>query len=420
MNSSNLSSWPEWVACVLVIATVLLGRRFQKALVVLVVVFAWGFGTAKGLMFPLAVGCIVWLWTNKKQGRLHKSGEVLIIGGALSTALLCWLFPLPVPPALAGSHAVGTFNFEIESSPKLLAQVWYPSDQLENADPEPWLPYSELAPAFPYHRLAYARAHSRRNVPAITTDKLLPVMFYEHSWMGHRAENVVQVEDLASRGFVVVAVDHPGQAERVRYADGSVVPGRYPEPIDLSTLKAEAAFEATAEQCFTERMAQVERVRLALKGNAAGNLRGRLNLDHAGVFGFSFGGSTALRICSVNPAFVAGANEDGLFLGTAMPRGAFLFFDQEMPAWLLKPAEPGEDVSQMLTRRAEEHVLEAMRQPECERVIIDGSRHLSFSDRIYASPFPRLARVGTRPAGEVHEILSARLAGFFRVSLDVR
>ena len=76
-----------------------------------------------------------------------------------------------------------------------------------------------------------------------------------------------------------------------------------------------------------------------------------------------------------------------------------------------------EDVGQALTRVAEGHIQEAMRQPGRERVILDGTRHLSFSDRIYASPLPRLARAGTRPAVEVHEIIGARLNDFFKAAL---
>jgi dienelactone hydrolase len=196
-----------------------------------------------------------------------------------------------------------------------------------------------------------------------------------------------------------------------------VVLARYAELLDLTSLKGVAAFEATAQRCFNERMSNVERVRVALKGDVAGRLKGRLNLDRVGVFGFSFGGSNALRLCSQNPAFHAGANEDGLFLGEEMPAGPFLFFDQEMPSWLLDPPSGEEDAEQSLIRRAEAHIQEAMHQSGRERVVLDGTRHLSFSDRIYTSPFPRLARVGRRSAQEVHEVLSTRLYQFFTAAL---
>lgn len=423
LDLSFFSSWPEWLACAFVIAAVIFGGKFHKTAVaaaIAVVGLVWIFGSGKFLLLPLAMGVAAWLWISTLEQPWRKIGEFLAIAGSLSTALLCWLLPLPVAPPLAGPHAVGTINVELpakDGSPRLIAQIWYPSDQVGNLPAVKWLPDSKLAPAFPYHRLASARAHARAGVPVITSERPLPVIFYEHSWLGHRAENVVQVENLASRGFVIVAADHPGQSERVLYSDGSVVERSISAPLDYSSLKAAAAFRVTAERCFTERMANVERVRLAMKGDAAGNLQGKLDLDQVGVFGFSFGGSSAIRLCAGNPAFRAGANEDGLFLGTPAPHGPFLFFDQEMPAWLLKAPQPGEDFDQSFTRIAEGHILDAMREPGRERVILDGTRHLSFSDRIYSSPFPRLARVGTRSPAEVHEILSTRLKEFFTAAL---
>lgn len=303
------------------------------------------------------------------------------------------------------------------ASPRLVVQVWYPSDETGGKPAVQWLPDKALAPPFPYHRLAHAKARVRQDAPLAKIQGPLPVVFYEHSWMGHRAENIAQVESLASEGFVVVAVDHPEQAARVLYQDGTVVKGRYPEPLDFSSTKSTADFVANARHCFAERLEQVERVRLALAGEAAGILSGRLRLDRAGVFGFSFGGSTAIQLCAKNPAFVAGANEDGLFLENDFPRGPFLFFDQETPAWLESARKPDENAGQILTREAEARIQDALKQPYRDRLILSGTRHLSFSDRIFASPLPRLARVGTRPAQEVHDILCQRLAVLFRTEL---
>lgn len=241
----------------------------------------------------------------------------------------------------------------------------------------------------------------------------LPVIFYEHSWTGHRAENIAQVESLASKGFVIVAVDHPGQAARVRYADGTVVVSKLTPSLDLTSATAVAEFESTAEHCLTQRISNVERVKASLENNSLPDFHGKINLDRLGVFGFSFGGTCALRLCARHPSFHAGANEDGLFLGDEMPRGPFLFFDQEMPSWLLAPAAPAEDAGQTLTRRAEAGIQEALKQPARYREILDGTTHESFNDRIFLCRFPRLAGAGVRPAAEVHGILTTRLTDFF-------
>lgn len=286
LDPASFSSWPEWLACGLVIAAVIVGSKFHKtsaAAVITTIALAWIFGTAKFLLLPLALGGAAWLWISTIGQPWRKIGEFLAIAGSLVTAVLCWLLPLPVAPPLIGAHEVGTINVELpaeDGSPRLLAQIWYPSDQVGNLPTVKSLPDSKLAPGFPYHRLAHARAHARQGVSITTRERPLPVIFYEHSWLGHRADNVVQVEDLASQGFVIVAMDHPGQSERVLYSDGSVAERSISAPLNYSSQKAAAAFQITAERCFAERMANVERVRLALKGNASGNLKGKLDLDH--------------------------------------------------------------------------------------------------------------------------------------------
>jgi dienelactone hydrolase len=338
-----------------------------------------------------------------------------LTGIALAVALYFVLFPVPTPPPLPGPHAVGTLTIEIPAvgdSPRLLAQVWFPTATSSGGQRVPWLPDAALAPSFPYQRIASATSHARAGVPLLEGQKF-PVIFYEHSWTGHRAENIPQVESLASKGFVVIAIDHPGQAARVRYADGSVIETELTEALDLTTEKNTAAFEATAQKCMKQRIAEISRIKAALAENTIVALAGKLRLERMGVFGFSFGGSTAIRLCATDSSFIAGANEDGLFLGDAMPRGPFLFFDQEMPAWLLSSPSPKEDAGQVLTRHAEANIQQALQQAHRPRFILDGANHSTFSDKIYYCRFPRLARAGKRSATEIHGVLCTQLGDFF-------
>lgn len=168
---------------------------------------------------------------------------------------------------------------------------------------------------------------------------------------------MAQAESLASRGFVIIAVDHPGQAARVKYADGTAVLSRLPAELDFSTEETVLNFEKWAEPFLRDRVENLARVRQALACGTVPRLADRLNLEKTGVFGFSFGGTSAVRLCSVDPAFAAGANEDGLFLGYGTLPGLFLLIDQEMPGWLRQKAGPTEDAGQALIRRSEIRIL---------------------------------------------------------------
>jgi dienelactone hydrolase len=413
-------SWPEWIAFLLgMIAAVQPTRR--SALVALAVVAAcWIFGTAGLLLFPAAVGSLSLLLLLKSGRRWRMAGRFLATGGVLFSAFLCVIFPVPTPPRLTGPHPVGSLQVELPAatpSPSLVVRIWYPASHGGKEPRSRWLPDPALAPDPPFHRIAHAFSNSVRDSKPLETPAKLPVIFYEHSWTGHRAENVAQAEALASHGFVIVAVDHPGQAERVRYADGTIVPSHLPEQLDLSTEKAVSEFEKLAEECLRQRQDEIGTVRRALVAGVVPKLAGRLELEKVGIFGFSFGGTCALRVCSEDPSFVAGANEDGFYIGDGKPLGPFLFFDQQMPEWLLQPASSDEGAEEALTRRSELRIRAALVGPDRERVILDGTRHESFCDRIFTCRISRLARTGSRPALEVHQLVTSRLADFFTAHL---
>lgn len=415
-----VSPWPEWLAIATVLVAMVAGRRLRArslVAVAVVVAAAWLAGSAKALLVPLAVVPPLLGWARIAAGWGKYFCWGLAVTGLLCAAVLDWLFPLPTAPDLTGSHQVGTASLELPAEgrvPRLVVQVWYPAQVTAAAQRADWLPDRRLAPGFPFHRIARAKARAVHDAPlACTGGPRLPVVFYEHSWNGHRAENVVQVEDLASHGFIVVAVDHPGQAARIRFADGSVtLSSRAPMP-DLSSVEAVARFKAEAEICFGERIRNLARVRAALADGALPAIAGKASLERVGVFGFSFGGSMAIRLCASEPGFHAGADEDGLFLGTAVPAGPFLFLDQQTPAWLLEPRHPAEDALQDLIRCAEERLGQAMTNPGTSRVILDGASHHSFSDRLYTCRIPRLAGAGRRPAAEIRAGIINPLVRFF-------
>jgi dienelactone hydrolase len=415
--------WLEWVAFVIAAVVVFKTHRRGRVAILFAIVAlagAWICGTAGGLLFPAIFGMVCYLVQGFCK-RWQMAGRFLALCGILASAALCWLFPVPVSPELAGPYAIGTETFEIhcdDPERPLVAQVWYPAKEDTSKPFAPWLPSLELTPKLPYHRIRYAKSRARVGPEPVSSIPKFPVIFYEHSWTGHRAENEAQVEQLASRGFVVVAIDHPGQAERVKYADGRVILGKLPAILDLTTDAGVSDFETLAEKCITERIGDLHLVKAALTNGGASQLAGRLLLDRVGIVGYSFGGTCALRICAEDPAFYAGANEDGFFLGKRMPAGPFLFFDEEMPAFLLKDASPDEGPGDALTRRSEIKIREALLAADRPRVILDGTRHPSFSDRILMCRIPQIARAGKESAPEVIRIVTTHLSDFFQQHLD--
>jgi dienelactone hydrolase len=380
----------------------------------------WIMGTATWLLFPAVAGLLAHLLLMRSRHWWRRGGVTVALGGILLSAIACWLFPLPVFPELTGPFAVGTFDSELAAegdAPPLVMTVWYPSNETTDLPPVPWLPDRSLAGEVPFHRIGSAFSRARSGLKALESTKRLPVVFYEPSWTGHRAENVAQTEELASWGFVVTAVDHPGQSDHVNYRNGNGIQGTLPSPPDLVSADGGAQFQMLVEKCLLQRADHLERVRLALANGTAERLKDHLNLDRMGVFGFSFGGASAWRLCARNPAFFAGANEDGLILDDDPQKGPFLFFDEEMPFWLLESPRPNEGPAEKLTRSSEKRIQFALQGRAQFREIIHGTRHHSFSERIFTCRFPQLAHAGSKPATKVHQIITSRLTSFFKKSL---
>jgi pimeloyl-ACP methyl ester carboxylesterase len=281
-----------------------------------------------------------------------------------------------------------------------------------------WLPDVTLAPQFPFHRIASATIKATVDAPVASGTDPWPVIFYEHGWLGHRNENVAQVLALASRGFVIVAIDHPGQAKRITCQNGKSIPGTLPSMPDFSSAAAISSFENDSRRLIAARTREIERTRDALAGRHIGDLGETARWSRMGVFGFSFGGSTALHLCANHPDFIAGANEDGLHLDVGEPRGPFLFFDQEMPAWLLEKPGTQENAEMAMVRKAEQRILQAMAGTGRERHVLQGTTHLSFTDRLFYSPLPWISRTGNRHPHEVHEAIVGLLASFFQKHLE--
>lgn len=383
----------------------------------------WISGFRSPWPFIPAVGAAFLLIFGRRAGWKTTGARAFALLGGLAGAGLAFIFPLPVTPEPSGPYSVGTRTIELQAESgagtKLVVQAWYPCIQSGSA--ERWLPDPELACRFPLARQKGAASRSLRDAPVATAGGPFPVIFYEHAWNGHRAENVAQIQDLASRGFVVVAIDHPGQAARIRYLDGSTINSTIPPVPDFSSEAAVSAFEREAKRLLEMREANIVRVKSALSSTeTSGDLANAARWDEVGIFGFSFGGSCALRLCTKNPDFIAGANEDGLYLGEGIPAGSFLFMDSEFPAWLNSSPAPDETPEQQLVRRAENKLKEALATPLKSRVICANTTHASFTDRKFLSRLPFFTRCGSRRGTDIHNEITLTVGGFFERSLMPR
>jgi len=202
---------------------------------------------------------------------------------------------------------------------ELMIQLWYPAGAV---DDYPRAPYITAATARAYEQLM---SLPDLNLPILATHLGAPlrprpggwpVVLYSHGLGGERWEATCLAEDLASRGYVVVTIDHVHDADVVVLPDGTVAYCEVPAPT------ADAPTPTQTKE-IVSRVADVSFVldQLAVL-NGGGNpghehqslphgLRGALDLRRTGMFGFSDGGSTTAHALHVEPRLTAGVNLDG-------------------------------------------------------------------------------------------------------------
>jgi hypothetical protein len=193
---------------------------------------------------------------------------------------------------------------------EIMVQLWYPATDVGDSPLAPCVePMLAEMSGIGYECLS----HSYESAPADTaprrlfgiiplpgTHRIYPVVLYSPAFGSSRALGTTLIEELASRGFIVAAIDHPGDAALVQFPGGRSMPVQPREgepPTDLASVDA-ADKPLLALRVADTRFALDALHRMAGGENpsAAGNILPRglsdaLDLSRVGMLGHSLGGS---------------------------------------------------------------------------------------------------------------------------------
>ncbi|MBM7173793.1 hypothetical protein JQK87_36555 [Streptomyces sp. G44] len=248
-------------------------------------------------------------------------------------------------PAPTGPCAIGTVSARLvdRSRPdpwvpsvpyrELMIDVWYP------AAPGPGgghrrAPYMAPGAAalwdatsphgIPRGALDFAalRTHARQGAPAGTRGERRPVLLYAAGAGDPRTWGTTLVEELASRGYVVVTVDHTYESPGVQFPDGSVK--------DNGPLLAAVA-EAVREGTMSELLKKVVGIRvtdarfvLDRLGSLPHGLSALVDRGRVGMLGHSAGGVCAAETMYEDRRVTAGVDLDGTLECNPEPNGTNL------------------------------------------------------------------------------------------------
>lgn len=364
------------------------------------------------------------------------------LAAALFGGVLLWTAPataasLPVP---RGPYAIGVTAFEIidpgrrdSFAPRpgiardFMVRVWYPARPSEGAVPVTlWTPAISAALAAAFHLPADAlatvgatRTHSFADAAPDRSRAPYPLLIFSHGFVeGFSAQNTVQMEELASDGYVVASIDHPYDGLLVQYPSGRSVTfyARDDFASDMKAFGTVVETEMKATDPAAKRAAFVNAVQDSYLGASVpvwvadtndtvtflesserlGPLSGMIDAQRIGVFGMSFGGAVAERVCTVEAWCKAAVNIDGLAVGSLPDdpiRVPILFFQNSRDAGLNDP------------------VFSTARGP-AYMVSVAGSTHLNYTDlSVFPSVFPSL--LGTIDGATMEEIMNAYILAFF-------
>lgn len=152
--------------------------------------------------------------------------------------------------------------------------------------------------------------------PLSMENREFPVLIFSPGALAPVLAYQIQLQELASRGYVVFGLEHGTDSALLIRPDHTLLPyvsRRAPDPGPPTIGGLEANRDSVIRRAadITFAIDQIER--LARSGNMI--FRDRLDLSRIGAFGHSEGGKAAIRACQTDRRLRACVNQDGEMFG---------------------------------------------------------------------------------------------------------
>jgi dienelactone hydrolase len=205
-------------------------------------------------------------------------------------------------------------------------QMWYPAADTRGFPSTPYMPPLAAAHflasdgALPGAELPRTTGHA--GAPVDRRDGPHPVVLYSPGGEADGALDTDLVEDLVSRGYVVVTMDDTNESPEVEFPGGRLVVGTFVPETDAQSLEAQQIRAADAGFVLDE-LTVLDHGGDPDAGHAAlpAGLAGSLNLSQIGMFGWSLGGAASAQAMHDDPRIEAAVNMDGRFWGPLAQQG---------------------------------------------------------------------------------------------------
>ena len=323
----------------------------------------------------------------------------------------------------SGTHEqLGTRRFQLDDPRGLVVQAWYPATGVGTNRLDPIIEknqaeaYVRFLPVIEQRFEERLKSNSYVDAPLNVSGAPYPVIIFDHGYGAFEKQNVSQMEELASNGYIVFSINHPGESYVTLYPDGSiggVDSYRYPsmtadnrkerkkredltreffqvfqaaendnELIASMRMFSQFDYITPLERPIAERTQDILNFMSALvRMNDSGFFKDGLDLDNVGMYGHSMGGNVSNNVGGMGDwpvSLKAIANLDGpqlLFPGQPLivPQVPFLMAYSEA-------AYTGGEILDL--SGCNDWILN-MSDKETWRVVFHDSAHANFSDLTY-------------------------------------
>lgn len=196
---------------------------------------------------------------------------------------------------------------------ELMLYVWYPAsadkdslepyrkDEIESTkDALRSMGYSEKDLGY----LDIIYTHAVPNAALLKQEAPFPVVLFSHGYLGTKpVEYTAFCEELASHGYIVVAIAHTYYASSVTFPDGRHITTPPEKYTQKPNFNEEQAIWVSDVQFVLDQLSTIN-------ADHADQFFHCFDLRRIGMFGHSFGGLTALRMCLQDDRIKAGMNLD--------------------------------------------------------------------------------------------------------------
>ncbi|PAD69980.1 hypothetical protein CHH83_06155 [Bacillus sp. 7586-K] len=365
-------------------------------------------------------------------------------------------FPVFNLPEVQGPYKVGTQTFHFidekrvdpfseseDGKRELIVQVWYPAENVNKRKRQYLIPQDKEilqkykkafaeslgVPSFMLDYWKYIKSNAYEDARLIDTKTSLPVVLISHGGGTSRVLHTTQAENLASNGFIAIAIDHPYFTAATAFPDGTVT--------GFKAKDALTDFFGTSKKYGEVWMADLQFVLDNLEKINNGAIRskfeGKLDLNNIGMMGHSFGGATAFNAVATNERIKAGINMDGTLYNMdsiSSSTKPFMFIQPE--EFIVQKEEIEKNQVTNTSNMTEEEWNELMNDKRKEFEVINqslasrgvmmsikGTKHYNFTDfQLFSNLLSLIGYTGSIDGKRGTEIINKYVVDFFSIHLQ--